>query len=261
MSILRYPKSIGSDSTHFPSWLQLDIYERKSPKNSSPKASVHLYLPEQISDPSTVSWDASASLGFLGGTLVNATQGAQSGGLSGAWDAINLGDAAKMAAANATYKGMAKVINFGGGQANADALMGAMQGQVRNPFLSVLFRGVDFRTTDMVFKFAPYDEKDCETIDTIVRTLRGSSLPDGSGANQTAFFGYPDEFEFKYIWLGKENKFLNKHKRCVLTSIDTNYTSTGQWAVMRNGFPAEITLSLRFTEIELVLRQDVKEGY
>lgn len=64
-----------------------------------------------------------------------------------------------------------------------------------------------------------------------------------------------------YKWRGESNKYLHKFKRSVITALDVDYTPNGMFAVMRNGMPACIQVSMKLSEIELVMRKDVDEGY
>lgn len=251
---LNYPSGIGHNTENNPGWIEFTIYERKSPKNSVPKATINLYLPEKMTSPNTVSW-GNDSLGMLGqGVNQFFNGGGVSSNKEGWVDSltrVGIGMAASAGSA---------AVSAGGGSVSADTLIGVATGKLRNPFLAAVFKGVDFRTFEMGFKFCPYKEKDCDTIDQIIKHFRGSSVPAGKGADNASMLGYPDEFEIRYIWQGKENKYLHKFKRCVLTGIDVDYTGMGMWAAMRNGFPAESNISLRFTETELVLRDDIQTG-
>lgn len=244
MPILNYPSGIGHNTEVNPGWIEFSIFERKSPKNSTPKDTINLYLPEDMRNPNTVSW-GNDEMGFLGGAIANRN--------------FDLGEAGKLAVTNFLSGLGASALKTAGSSITPEKLVGVTMGQVKNPYLTALFKGVDFRTFEMRFKFSPDSEKDCEVIDNIIRTFRGSALP--KGTQESAFLGYPDEFEIRYIWKGDENKYLHKFKRCALVGIDVNYTSGGLWAVMRNGFPASISMNLRFSEIEIVLRDDVKQGY
>lgn len=259
MAILNYPIGVGSNTNVNPGWIQFDIYERKTPKNSIPLDTINLYLPSSMRNPSTTSWGVD-SLGMLGNVLVSSADNALGQGASDAsWSSGGMGMLSRigygMAASTA-----AAIVRQAGGSTSSESLMGAVTGQVANPYLTAIFKGVDFRTFEMSFKFVPVDEKDCEVIDKIIRTFRGGALPPGESARQTSFLGYPNEFEIRYIWRGKENRYLHKFKRCVLTAVDVDYTGMGLWAAMRNGFPAESNMTLRFSEIEIVLRDDVKKG-
>ena len=254
-ALLTYPQGISLDETHFPAWIKFDIYKRKSPKDSTPLQTINLFMPESLNNPNTVSWDTER-LGFIGGKMVNQKDGMSLGTLmGGAWDTV------KLFGSNMASGAASSMAQYCGGRATADQLRGALQGQVRNPYLTMLFRGVDFRTFAMDFTFYPHVESDCDLIDNIIREFRAHSLPPGAAADQPSFLGYPNEVEIAYMWRGKENRYMHKFKRCVITGIDVNYTGAGMMSVMRNGFPSHIKMHLKFSEIDLVLAEDVRKGY
>ena len=249
--LLNYPGNIGDEQKQ-PASIMFSFYERESYRKSSPSDIIHLYMPDGVSQPSTTAWDAEA-FGFIGATIA----GSRNAGVTGA-----LGDGASRAWEGAKSNVMSKLANKMGGNVSAEALMGETQGRIPNPYITMVFKGVDFRKFEMEFKFAPFSEKDCDTIDAIIKAFRSNSLPPGSGANKgPAFLGYPQEVEIRYLWMGKDNKWLHKFKRSVLTGVDVNYAAAGIFSTQRNGFPSNIIVSLSFSEVEIVLRDDITEGY
>jgi hypothetical protein len=250
LGFLTYPANIGDPGLQ-PASIMFSFYERESYKKSAPADIIHLYMPDQVSQPSTMSWDAEA-FGMIGSML---TGGKQTGVIDGAKEVA--GKAYNTAKANITTA----IINKMGGNVSAEAVMGETQGRIPNPYITMIFKGVDFRKFQMEFKFAPFSEKDCDVIDSIIKTFRANSLPPGSGANKgPSFLGYPMEVELKYLWMGKDNKWLHKFKRSVVTGVDVNYAAAGIFSTQRNGFPSNIIVSLSFSEVEIVLRGDVLGG-
>lgn len=249
--LLNYPANIG-DAQRQPASVMFSFYERESYKKSAPTDIIHLYMPDDVAQPSTTAWDAEA-FGFIGASIAGSRN-------AGVMDTVTTGldKAYEVGKANI----MAKLANKMGGDVSAEALMGEMQGRIPNPYITMVFKGVDFRKFQMEFKFAPFSEKDCDTIDAIIKAFRANSLPPGSGANKgPSFLGYPQEVEIKYMWMGKDNKWLHKFKRSVLTGVDVNYAAAGIFSTQRNGFPSNIIVTLNFSEVEIILRQDVVDGY
>lgn len=246
-----YPSKLQNRDLN-PAWMEFQFYERKSATSSNPDDTIQLYMPESASQPSTVSWDTE-KFGIVGHTMV---QGVDSGGssLMGA-----VGDAAKVAAARGMSNLMSAAASKLGGRVSAEGLMGEMQGRIPNPYLTMVFRGVDFRNYSFAFKFFPFNEEDCTTIDNIIKTFRGNALPPGAAGDP--FLGYPKEVQVAYKWKSEDNKWLHKFKRSVITGVDVDYTPSGMFAVMRNGMPAQINVVLKLSEIELVLRDDVQKGF
>lgn len=272
MAHLWYPDNLTDTNAH-PAWLQFRFFERKSPSDSAPLDTIDLYMPEQASQPSTVSWSPE-SFGFVGNALAKTAragvegftmdEGLISGVMNAGADAgaagmDALGGIAGLTATRFLANAGSAAANFMGGNVSAEGLIGEVMGKTPNPYLTAVFKGIDFRNFAFNFKFYPFREKDTETIDKILKTFRANALP--SYQNGKTFLGYPSECEITYKWQGKDNKFLHKFKRAVCTGIDIDYTSSGMFSVMRNGFPSEITMATKWSEIEIVTREDIEEGY
>lgn len=252
MASLSYPKNIG-DPMLQPASIMFSFYERESYKKSSPTDIIHLYMPEDVNQPATTAWDAEA-FGFVGATMAGSRNaGALQGGM----------DAASRAWGQAKANIASSVIGKMGGELSAESYMGESTGKIPNPYVTMVFKGVDFRKFQMVFNFAPFTESDCETIDQIVKAFRANALPPGSGVNKgPVFLGYPSEVEVRYLWMGKNNQWLHNFKRSVITGVEVDNAGAGMFTTMRNGFPTNTKVTLSLSEVEIILRDDVlKEGY
>lgn len=247
---LFYPSKLTNKDLN-PAWMEFQFFERKSAKDSKPSDVIQLYMPESVSQPSTVSWDTE-KFGVIGNAVVGAVN--DMGTVPG-----NVGDAASVGWARAQANLMSAAASRLGGSVSAEGIMGATKGKIPNPYLTMVFRGVDFRNYSFNFKFFPFSEADTVTITEIIKTFRANSLPPGKPGEP--FLGYPMEVQVAYKWKSDDNKHLHKFKRSVITGVDVDYTPNGMFAVMRNGMPACISVSLKLSEIELVLRDDVKEGF
>lgn len=260
---LVYPTSL-KDAAANPAWMQFNFFNRESPKESSPKDKISLYMPESASAPSTVSWD-SEKFGFIGNAVSQGAAAFQRGsGMAGAVDAVKAGwnsvqGGSDLIMAHALANVGSAAVGLMGGSVSAEGLMGAVAGKIPNPYLTMVFRGIDFRNFSFVFKFYPFQESDCTLIDDIIKTFRANQLPDYEAG--MTMLGYPAECQISYKWMDKDNKWLHKFKRAVCTGVDVDYTPTGMFSTMRNGFPSEITVSTKWSEIELVTRADISEGY
>lgn len=254
-----YPSKVMNEDLH-PAYMQFAFHDRKSPTSSPPSDIVHLYMPERANQPSTVDWE-NEKFGFVGNAMANMGSSA----LNADWNsqsvingAVGTGvDAAKLAGARGASMIMAGIANKLGGNVSAESLMGATSGAIPNPYLTAVFRGVNFRNFGYTFKFFPFTESDSDRISDIIKVFRGASLPPGSAG--TPFMKYPQECQITYMWRGNENKYLHKFKRAVITGLDVDYTPNNMFSVMRNGMPASVEMNIKFSEIELVFRKDVLE--
>lgn len=233
-----YPSVLGGNE--YPSFMEFSFFDRVNAKEDTPKEIVNLYMPEQFSQPNTISWDTSSATEIIkraSGDIAQKMAASIPGGQGTVSDIVkSLTSAAKEA------------VEYGAAASG--------HGQIWNPFLTNIFHGVDFRNFSLTFKFVPFNEAECDVIYDIIQVFRKYSLPEKSGKG--AFLKYPGEVGVKYKFRGKDNKYLHKFKRCIIHTIDVDYTGSGMWAMMRNGMPAEIEMKVAFAETEFLVRGDIK---
>lgn len=244
MTIYQYPQNLG-DADSQPASIQFQWYTRDTIRNSVVGDTVVLYMPQEASQPSTTSWDQEA-FGLAGRKAYDVASGRQGATLKDAGEAVGFG-----AATHAAQVLMSKF----GSSLSAEDVASAAIGQLKNPYLTMIFRGVDFRKFSFQFKFTPFQPSDAPMIFDIIQSFRKNSLP--SHSPQSAFLGYPSECEIQYLWQGTPNKWLNQFKRSVCTKVDVNYTAQGVFAAMRDGFPASIVMNVEFTELDIVTADDI----
>ncbi len=244
MSDLEYPAGLAEFSNSAEatndavSYVRFDIFERIDAKNYKPHRGISLYMPETMENPTNVSWDgqsmgpAANSQGFVDSSVNR---------IRHAGEALTESMKAKM---------------YGGSEATGQDILADKEQKIVNPYMKMLFRGVNFRNFEMAFKFTPHSIEESNVIWKICQEFRAAALPE---EEQGGFkWKYPRELEIRYMYQGKDHPWLNKFKRCVITDAHINYTSAGHYVSMRNGFPAETELRLQFTEIELLTRKDIE---
>lgn len=261
MSLYRYPRNLGNVNLH-PAIIQFQFFERGGFNKqgigvASASDTIQLYQPEQASAPSTTSWDTE-QFGIVGNAVTEMLKGGTSaqdigGAVSGAMARIKhqavFNTVAKGINSTKALQGDVNVTGMGVG--------GQIAGKIPNPYAVAVFRGIDFRKFQFVFKFTPLSEEDCVLVDNIVRTFRKHQLP--YYADQGAFLNYPSEAGIAYFFKGKVNKFLPRFKKAVCTGVDVDYIGAGTFSVFRNGMPVSITVTTNWMETELVTRQDVED--
>lgn len=269
MSLLVYPEALRSDP-NMPASMMFEFFEFENARKTDARAEekIVIYMPEEAAQPSTVRWDTE-SFGFIGDQIgargASFREGFARGGMMEGMSAATEGFGASSAAGGdlAMARGMASagsmLAQLSGGSVTAEGLMGTVAGKIPNPYLTMVFKGIDFRSFAFVFKFYPFSAKDCDAIYEIYQTFRKNSLPSyGPDSQSKTFLGYPKVCQISYLWENQTNPWLHKFKRCACTGIDLNYTATGMFSVMRNGFPSEIIMSTKWTEIDLVTAEDIE---
>jgi hypothetical protein len=147
-------------------------------------------------------------------------------------------------------------------------------GKVITDKMEFFFEGVGRRTFSYTFNFIPTSQPDSTTIFKIIEAFKMGMLPDYSdglfgGGTKSRTLTIPDIFDIKYMHIGQngqaaENRYLNRVSTCHLTNMSvkygddryTTYTPDAQGAP-----PQKSSITLQFTEIEIVTKEAAKRGF
>lgn len=123
-----------------------------------------------------------------------------------------------------------------------------------NPFKAQLFKSMKFRTFSYTYDFLPKDENEYRSVRRIINTFKKYMHP-SLGAGKFVL-RYPAEFSIAYYYKGSTNAELFRISNCALTDATVEYGGT-DFVTFRdgNGAPAEITLKLKFTELETLTQE------
>ena len=285
---LRYPqKSIGKNDDY----LEIGVIEYVANKstlgednlklrsqteaiqqsNQKPKQTIQLPIPSNIGDTNQVNWGNGNELNALesfgvanvGNILASKNLG------KGLIDALkSVGATAKNVATQGGGQDLvtnyfsAELINSLGGNTSAGGLLSRATGQVLNPNLELLFSGVNLRSFDFDFDFAPRDEKESNIVKEIVRIFKQSMAPKSGGTDAGAglFIKAPNVFLLKYKSGNQDHPYLNKFKPCALTKMGMNYTASGSYSTYADKTPVHMRLSVSFTELNPIYNEDYNSG-
>ena len=233
--------------------------------------SIAIYLPPNVQDATGVAYNNEAETGIIG--MAAATGGMlakqlRTKDMAGALKGI--GGAAvellKVAGMNLGGRALGELGEFAADVEAEDikALANKAFGRATNPFMEVLFTGVDMRTFDYTFTFQPRNEDETNDVQKIIKMFRFHMMPELRGANQR-FLTLPSTFDIHYMYQmtrteARENSFYNKIATCVLTSCDVDYTPGGVKS-FASGAPTQITMALSFMETEQLSKQHVDQGF
>ena len=235
----------------------------------TPLGYIFLPIPESIADSNTVEWGddslnglAAAGLGMGIKAMSNPNPLEAIGGL-----AKDAGSKMKAMADDPATKDLAnsffasKAVNILGGNTSLSGVLARTSGQVMNPNMELLFKGVQLRAFDFVFDLAPRDKKESETIKNIIRTFKvnmnakNSSGGDSSGTSGL-FIKSPNVFQLSYKTGGKSHQFLHKFKPMALKNMGVNYTGSGTYATYEDTTPIHMQLTLSFQELNPIYAED-----
>ena len=159
------------------------------------------------------------------------------------------------------------------GFAGARELYEMNEGFIMTNRMELAFKGLPKRGFQYTFKMIPKSEQEAEEVRNIVTAFKMNMLPEGMGMTDTerersGFTGkrlkVPNTFDIKYMFVGRENQYLNKISTCVLESMNITYGGDRFKTFDGNedgAPPVETTMTLNFKEMELITKQRAEEGF
>jgi len=228
--------------------------------------SIAIYLPPNVTDSTSVGY-TNAEMGVIGAAAAGAADvvtALRTGDISSL--ATTLGGAATNLLATA---GLNLGSEFIGTLAGVDpeGLKGFAKkafGQASNPYMEVLFEGVEMRTFTYNFTFSPRNADETEDVKKIIEMFRFHMLPELNGGS-SAFMTLPSTFDIHYMYQmgpneARENDYYTKIATCVLKGCEVDYTPGGVKS-FASGAPTQITMNLTFQETEMLTKQHVNRGF
>lgn len=202
---------------------------------------IRLPLPEKIKDSVRLSY-STADMGVVA-----------AGALFGQDVAEGFKDSTSLAnslAGNASY--LIRTLLNGLGAAVGGASQ-KFAGNIPNPFSAAIFEKVVPRKFNFSWTIQPQDSGESENLRDIINHIRYWSLPNPSA--DRLILDVPFEWELGFVG----TSFLYSFSRCVMTSLDIDYSPNGFNAFMADGAPQSVTITMDFEEI-YPLDKSVIEG-
>lgn len=130
-----------------------------------------------------------------------------------------------------------------------------------NPRVEVIFSTTNLRQYRFEFLLAPRNEKESINMKAIIDTLRYHSVPEIDGTTAGFTFIPPAEFDFTFYNKGVENVNIPRINTCVMDQIEVDYAPTGVYSTFSNGHPVMARLSMGVSEIEVLHKRRVLQGF
>ena len=147
---------------------------------------------------------------------------------------------------------------------NIEAAYDKAKGQAVNPQMETIFKSVPFRTFEFPFEFAPKNKKEKDSIHKIINMFKFHMMPEYQGTTK-GFFNVPSEFQITYMYRENRNTYIPRISRCVLTNMAVDYAPEGVFTTFladQQGAPPTLaTMTLSFTETEIMTKERIAEGY
>jgi len=164
---------------------------------------------------------------------------------------------------------------FGEGEVNLNAALDLKKRQAPNQFKEQVFKNVGRRSFSFEYKFNPKSEKEAINIYAILYAFKRYSHPKRTKGG--LYLDYPGQFKIGFYDKLLLNDFLFRIGLCACTKCDISYGSDKDLSFFRSifedkgvfnngqfmyGSPAnQVTMKLEFTELELLTRERIQQGY
>lgn len=130
-----------------------------------------------------------------------------------------------------------------------------------NPYVEVVFNGIQNRTFSFTFKMSPRNKEEQEMIRRIVKELKFHRAPELKFPTQSNYWLFPSTFDIQFLNRTGENPWLFKISTCALTGFEVDYTPDGAYSVHKEGAPSGVEMTLTFTEMEQLTKQRILDGF
>jgi hypothetical protein len=144
----------------------------------------------------------------------------------------------------------------------AGAAVRARNKAAPNPNTRALFKQVNLRSFQFTFKLIPENITDAENIPEIIKFFREEMYPeDVAIGGLIAGYKFPKKFA---ITMTHPGTTFPKIADCFLESFMTNYNPTNGAFLSTDGStgkPAEVDISMTFTEARTLSKKDIRDGF
>ena len=175
----------------------------------------------------------------------------------------NVFDTVAGAGREGAIAGISKVLDTAA--TGAAALIQMQSGTVITPRMEMMFEGVGRRSFNYTFNFIPKSKQEALVIEEIIKHFKFYAMPAYSNKQTRREMDIPGTFDIEYMYKGKRNSFLNKIHTCFLTKVGVQYGGDRYTAYEdipdRGPPPQKSSLSLEFTELELLSQEHIEQGH
>ena len=232
---------------------------------------IALYMPPQVQVQYTAGY-AEQEIGILseiGSDVILGMMNATPGGFMGIGNTLSAGF--KKAKSSFAAGGSQALLEYGlktldtvtilPGMEGAKAIAQMNMGKVFAPRMELMFEGMGRRSFNFTFTFIPKDEQEAITVHNIVDSFKHNMS--SKFLNGQRMQTIPNVFDIEYMCLSGENTFLNKIGTSVLKSVDVTYGGDRYQAYDSSAEtpPQRTTIALAFTELEILDRDMIDQGY
>lgn len=147
--------------------------------------------------------------------------------------------------------------------------------QAINPYVEVLYRGTNLRQYQFSFIFAPQSETDSRMLygngpgTGLLNRFRYHAAPDAGSNADSLLFKSPSEWEIDFLYrvpgpgagAWAINEKLPKMAKGIMNRVDVDYNPDSEFSTFEQGDPISARLEVAFTEMEIIDKTRIGQGY
>ncbi len=144
---------------------------------------------------------------------------------------------------------------------SAELLETMASGFVYNPNVENAFKSVPFREFTFTFDLIPKNAEEMSMMHNIIKTFKYYMSPTTTSDKMYT----PSEFQITYAYRENKNNYIPNISRCMLTGCKVEYAPDSKFHTFypdsEGAPPVATTMELSFTELEIMTKEMIAQGY
>lgn len=132
---------------------------------------------------------------------------------------------------------------------SANQILSVSRGEIYNPNVELIYDAPQLRMFTFQYSFAPKSRGEASAALAIIKEFKAYSSPAEKGGGK---------LEIPHVWNIKySNSKYNRFKPAACMNVNVDYNGAlDEYMTFEDGSPIQISMSLQFKEVEIVLRKD-----
>ena len=140
---------------------------------------------------------------------------------------------------------------------SADEFLARSTGRILNPNAELLFQGPVLRDFGFKFLMIARSQREAEVIRKIIKFFKEGAAPVYDGG--AALLSTPNVFQLEYKAGDTLLNTVNRFNEMALRTITVDYAPDGFWSAYQDSHPVAVVMSLQFSELRPIYREDHKK--
>lgn len=131
-----------------------------------------------------------------------------------------------------------------------------MTGSMSNPFVEVLFKGVNNRDFQMSFNFTPRNNEEANTVAEIIRRFQFHMMPEYKyNQDESSYMLHPSTVDVTFMKIDENgnavrNTWLHRMSTCAISNVSVDETPEGTYDVHHDDSPVTRSMDISLIELE-----------